>query len=432
MNSGNLINLNNIELTRFLSAVMLLLVSAHLFAYILQLLKLPRVIGEIIGGIILGPSLLGFMYPNVYDWVFNAFESEGKLISSIYWFGLMLLMFVSGFEIEWSFNKKDKNIISVVLLGSTIVPFLAGWILPDYYNISPLLGVKQNILALKIIVAIAIAVTSIPVISKIFIDLNIIKTRFAKIVLTAATIHDIILWIALAIATELVNNGVSTINILYSLLITLVFFIFTLLFAPKIFNYITNNKLNPLVKSSDEGYALFICLLFTVVASILNVNIVFGAFLAGVVLNSLLNEKFKRVKTNIKSFSLAFFIPIYFAVVGLKIDLIYHFNILFFLMFFLFTTFFEMAGTFFAVKLIRIDNLSSFNFSVAMTTRGGPGIVLATIAYDTGIISETFFVTLVVIAIITSLLAGYWFRVILSKGWPLLSAASPGKIMDGI
>jgi Kef-type K+ transport system membrane component KefB len=86
----------------------------------------------------------------------------------------------------------------------------------------------------------------------------------------------------------------------------------------------------------------------------------------------------------------------------------------------LFTTIFETAGTLIAARLIKKDWLSSFNLSVAMNTRGGPGIVLATVAFDMGIINETFFVALVMVDIIISLLIGYWFKFLLSKGWPLL------------
>jgi Kef-type K+ transport system membrane component KefB len=74
-----------------------------------------------------------------------------------------------------------------------------------------------------------------------------------------------------------------------------------------------------------------------------------------------------------------------------------------------------------AARIARQDWLSSFNLGVAMNTRGGPGIVLATIAFDLGIINEAFFSTLVLIAIVTSIAAGYWLRIVLSKGWNLLS-----------
>ncbi|OIO42992.1 sodium:proton exchanger [Candidatus Pacearchaeota archaeon CG1_02_35_32] len=421
MGVAELITLSNMELTRFFFAIVLLLVSAHWFGYIFQRFKMPKVIGEIVGGLVLGPTLLGFFAPNAYNWIFNAFEAEGKLISIIYWFGLVLLMFISGFEIQKSFSKGDKKTIFALLLGATAIPFIAGWIAPSFYDFSPFLGSAGNMLALKIVIAIAVAVTSIPVISKIFIDLKIMDTKFAKIVLATATIQDVILWVALAIATGLVSaETISTSSITSTVLITLAFFGVALLIMPKLIRFSNDLRVNLLIKSSVSGYALFICFFFAAIASILNVNIVFGAFLAGIIVGTMPNEKFGNVKTHIKEISLAFFIPIYFAVVGLKLDLIHHFDLMFFLGFLLFTTIFETAGTLIAAKFAKKDWLSSFNLAVAMNTRGGPGIVLATVAFDMGIINETFFVTLVMIAIVTSLLAGYWFKFLLTKGWSLL------------
>jgi Kef-type K+ transport system membrane component KefB len=421
MTVAELITLSNMELTRFFFAIVLLLVTAHWFGYIFQRFKMPRVIGEIVGGLILGPTLLGFFFPEIYIWIFNAFEAEGKLISMIYWIGLVLLMFISGFEIQKSFSKGDKKTIFAILLGATIIPFIAGWVAPNFYDFSPFLGSAGNMTALKIVIAMAVAVTSIPVISKIFIDLKIINTKFAKIVLSTATIQDVILWVALAIATGIVSaEAVSANNITTTVLITLAFFVIALFVMPKLIKFSNNLRANLLIKSSVTGYALFICFFFVAIASILNINIVFGAFLAGIVLGTMPNDKFGSVKNHIKEISLGLFIPIYFAVVGLKLDLIHNLDIMFTLGFLLFTTIFETVGVLVAARLIKKDWLSSLNLAMAMNTRGGPGIVLATVAFDMGIINETFFVTLVLIAIITSLLAGYWFKFILNKGWKLL------------
>ena len=420
MSIAESITLNNLELTRFFFAITVLLISAHSFGYIFHKYKFPRVIGEILGGLLLGPTILGHFLPNIHNWLFNAFESEGKLISIVYWFGLVLLMFISGFEIQKTFTQRDKKTIVAILIGATVAPFLAGWIVPLIYDFSPYIGVKNNMLALQVVIAIAVAVTSIPVISKMFIDLNIVNTRFAKIVLATATVQDVILWIALAIATGLVSSeAVSLPSIISTVLVTISFFVLALFVMPKIIKFGNISKYNLLIKSSVSGYVLFICFLFSAIASILNVNIVFGAFLAGIVIGLMPNERFKNEKKHIKEISLGFFIPIYFAIVGLKLDLIRHFDLKFFLGFLLFSTIFETIGTLTASKIIKKDTLSSFNFAVAMNTRGGPGIVLATIAFDIGIINQTFFVTLVLIAIITSLMAGYWFRYVLSKGWQL-------------
>ena len=417
------ITLNNLELGRLFFAIVLLLLSAHSFGYHFHRLRLPRVIGEIFGGALLGPSVLGNFFPDADDWVFNAFAVEGKLISMISWLGLVLLMFTSGFELQRSFDRKDRKIVIVTLLGSTIVPFLAGWLAPSFYDFSPYLGSKSNLLAFKIIVGIAVAVTSIPVISKIFMDLGILNTSFAKIVLATATLHDVILWVALAIATGLVSaKATSLAGIGATVLITIVFSGISLFVMPQLIRFSSGSKFNLLIRSSTSGYVMFVCFLFSAVASVLEVNIVFGALLAGMVIGVMPHDQFANAKEHIKDISLAFFVPIYFAIIGLRLDLIHHFDVLFSLRFLLFATTFAVLGTLIALRLAKEDWLSSFNIAVAMNARGGPLIVLATVALELGIINQTFFVTLVLIALATSLLAGSWFRYVISMGWPLLKS----------
>jgi Kef-type K+ transport system membrane component KefB len=415
--------LNNLELGRLFFAIVLLLFSAHTVGYLFQSFKLPRVIGEIFGGLLLGPTILGNFFPRVADWIFNGFQTEGKLISMISWLGLVLLMFISGFEVQKSFDRRDRRIIIVTLLGSTIIPFLAGWLAPAFYDFSPYLGSKSNLLALKIIVGIAVAVTSIPVISKIFMDLGILNTSFAKIVLATATLHDVILWVGLAIATGLVSTQATSLaGITVTVFITIVFLSLSLLVAPHLIKFSSGLKYNFLLRSSPSGYVMFVCFLFSAVASVLEVNIVFGALLAGMVIGAMPDEQFAKAKEHIRDISLAFFIPVYFAIIGLRLDLIHHFDIVFSLRFLLFATTFAVLGTLIALKLAKEDWLSSFNIAVAMNARGGPLIVLATVALELGIINQTFFVTLVLIALSTSLLAGSWFKYVISKGWPLLNS----------
>src|SRR6266700_315660 len=164
MSLASAITLSSLELTRFFFAMVLILFTAHSFGFFFYEAKLPRVIGEIFGG-------------------------------------LVLLMFISGFEIQRSFSKEDRKIATSFLVGATVVPFIIGMLLPYFYNFTPYSGPNCNMLSLAIIVGIGVSVTSIPVISKIFIDLRIMNTRFAKIVLAIATVEDVIQFGALAIAT---------------------------------------------------------------------------------------------------------------------------------------------------------------------------------------------------------------------------------------
>lgn len=414
-------SLNELELTRFFFALVLLLLFSHTFGFLFNKLKLPRVIGEIFGGFLLGPTSLGYFFPTAQTWLFSAFEVEGKLISLMSWLGLILLMFISGFEIEKSLNREDTITISVLIVGSTILPFIAGWIAPSIYDFTPYLGSKNNMEALKLVIAIATAITSIPVISKIFMDLGVMGSRFSRIVLSIATIHDVLLWVVLAVATGLVNAETPSVGrIASTILLTLAFFGLALFLMPRVVRTLLRSRYNLLIRSSPAAYVLFICFLFAAAASLLSVNVVFGALLAGIVIGTMPRKFLRPAKNSIKDVSQAFFIPLYFSVVGLKLDFIHNFDAMFFLWFLAFTTLFQLAGTIVSAKLIKKDWLSSFNFGVAMSTRGGPGIVLASVAFDLGIINETFFLTLVLIAIITSLFAGTWFRYVLNKNWPLL------------
>src|SRR5437870_8686435 len=217
--------LSSLELTRFLFAMVLLLFTAHSFGFLFYEVKLPRVIGEIFGGLVLGPSFFGFLAPDAEYWVFGAFPSEGALISVISYIGLILLMFISGFEIQRAFSKEDRKIATSFLVGATFVPFIIGILVPFVYNFSPYSGPNGNMLSLAIIVGIGVSVTSIPVISKIFIDLKIMNTRFAKIVLAIATVEDVIQFWELAIAKGIGYSVSESLSMIcYTVFVTVVFF----------------------------------------------------------------------------------------------------------------------------------------------------------------------------------------------------------------
>src|SRR5256884_3930878 len=196
--------------------MVLLLFTAHSFGFLFYEAKLPRVIGEIFGGLVLGPTFLAYVAPDAENWVFGAFVSEGALISLISYFGLVLLMFISGFEIQRSFSREDRKIATSFLVGATVVPFIIGMLVPFFYNFAPYSGPNGNMLSLAIIVGIGVSVTSIPVISKIFIDLRILNTPLALIVLAIATVAAALQFGALAIATGARSSASSSLSLVFS------------------------------------------------------------------------------------------------------------------------------------------------------------------------------------------------------------------------
>lgn len=409
--------LNEANLGHIFLAILTLLFFAHLFGHVFSKLHLPRVIGEICGGLFLGPSGLGMISPEIYNTLFNSFPEQGKILSLLYWVGLVLLMLIAGFKVNHSPGFKDQKLVANLVISATLFPILGGILYYHLYDFTPYQGKASSDLSMAIIVCISIAVTSIPVISKMFIDLGIIHSRFAKIVLATSTIQDLILWVALGIAIKTASQAETPI---YSVaLISFAFLGGSLVIGPYLANFMSQLNGNFLLASSPIGYILGICFFMAIFANLLGVNIAFGGLMAGIIISTLPKDTFQAARDSISEFSLAFFIPIYFAIVGLKINLPAYFDMNLFVTFLFISSLLETGSVFLALMIMKMSWLTSLNFGLAMNTRGGPGIVIASIAYEFSIINEAFFVVLILAAIITSLASGIWFKFVLNRGWPL-------------
>lgn len=416
-------SLNGADLTRLLLAVASLLLAANVLGYLAERLTIPRIIGEVAGGLVLGPTLLGLLFPHAFQWLFLGFSSEGQLFGFLSELGLIMLMFNSGLKFQYRFEKSDAKIGLSIIAASTIIPFIIGWLSTYLFNPAQFLGPDQNLVALKIVVAISIAVTSIPVISKIFADLGIMHSRFAKIIVGIAGVHDIILWVALAIASGVVssNHGIQASVLLESLGVTFGFLLACLFVVPWVLKRITSKRANFVFRASFLGYFLFILLILSDIAGYLKVDVMYGALLAGVATKLTLPEHLmERITNSVREISFSFFIPLYFATVGLSLDLAHHFNVGFFVLYLVFATIVQFVVVYFTCRGIRIDKLTSVNLAAAMNARGGPGIVLSQVAFSLGIINQSFFAILVMLALFTSWMAGSWLRHVLKSGKRLM------------
>jgi len=413
--------LTNAELADFLKSIVVLLFAAHSMGFLFDRLHLPRVVGEISGGFILGPSCLGFFDPELSKLVIPQGALQAQLLSAFHWVGLTLLMFTAGFRVQHGFLTKDGRTVFTLLASATILPFGAGLAATTLFDFGGYIGPNGDTITFALVLAIAVAVTSIPVISRIFIDLDIIDSRFARIVLAVSTFQDILLWAILAVAISLADSGQETdANIAVTIAKPLLICIAGLILGPIALQFLQKLRIASVVRSAKLGFALIWCFLVAQLAAFFDVNIVFGAFIAGVALGSLKPGQMEEEKAQISKFSLAFFIPLYFAIVGMSIDLPKSFDLFLFVGFLLFSTLVEGICAFFAMRSLRFNTLTSFNFSVAMNTRGGPGIVLASVTFGGGLIDERMFVALVLTAVATSIAAGAWFRFVVRRGLPLM------------
>jgi Kef-type K+ transport system membrane component KefB len=404
----------------------ILLSSAHLLGYILTRLRQPRVVGEILAGLLLAPVMLGRIFPAASTALARADMSN--LLGFVYQLGLILLMFASGAETHGLFGKEDRQQVGILGLVGTGIPFVVALLAAPFVRLDRIAGRAGPGLALTLVLAIAVAVTSIPMISKILHDLNILGTRFARLVLGVAVLEDIALWAVLALAMALARSGgVPQSRIVAHVLAAIGYFAVGLFVAPVVFKRLTRTRWNVLARTSPIGYAVSMLFAYIGLAAILGVSLVFAAFLAGFAMASEANVLGSTIES-ISKFSFAVFVPIYFAIVGYRLDLGRGLSVTLLIGFLLGSCALKLLSAGVAARIAGFDRLGSLNLAVALNARGGPGIVLASVAFDAGIINASFYTALVVTAVLTSQAAGAWLDFVLKHGGPLLGTTETREV----
>jgi Kef-type K+ transport system membrane component KefB len=412
--------LSNSDLTSLLFLLLLMVGLAQVLGYVFSKLHQPKVVGEILAGVVLGPAVLGRF--GATSWITSATGRQPNVLHFVYWLGLLLLMFLSGAETQQLFTREERREVGWLTIVGTGIPFALALILGPWLVRPSLAGPNGNRASLIIILAVGVAVTSVPVVSKIFSDLKILHTRFARLVLGVAVLEDIVLWLALAVATALAGRSpLNPRQMFYHLLATIAFFGLGLTLIPRVVKRINKSRFNIFARHSPVGYAMAVMLGYCVVAGALDVSLVFAAFLAGFAVVHKKRRIFAEALDAIGKFSFAVLIPVYFAIVGLKLDLIRGVSLGMIAAFLVGSCAVKILSVALAGRLAGFRGLDLMNLAVTTNARGGPGIVLASVAFDAGIISPSFYTTLVVAAVLTSQVAGAWLDYVLRKGWPLLT-----------
>ena len=410
----------------------LLLAAARLCGHFFARFQQPKVVGEILAGVLLGPSIIGRITHVLPAANIGSSENpSASVLFFLYNFGLLLLMFASGAETKGLFHREDRRQIAWLGGLGTGIPFLAALCLMPFLPLSAFAGRVHVQLSLVLVLSIAVAVTSIPVISRIFYDLGILHTRFSRLVLGVAVIEDIALWALLAIATALAQSSNEPYSkIATHVALTLVYFAFGLLAGPRLLFRLNRSRWNVLIVNSPIAYAVVVLLAYTGLAALLDINLVFAAFLAGyAVIGD--RELMEIAVRSISDIAFAVFIPIYFAIVGYRLDLGRSFSLSMIVLFLIVSSIGKLFSAGMGARAAGFNFKDSVNLAAALNARGGPGIVLATVAYDAGIINMTFCTTLIVVAILTSQASGAWLGYILRSGQPLLSTHSAVEAAGG-
>jgi len=388
-----------------LAQIVTIILAARLFGWIFRKIGQPSVIGEMIAGIVLGPSLVGMYFPEFSAALFPK-ESLGNLqfLSQI---GLIFFMFVIGMELDLKVLKNKANDAVVISHASIVIPFALGLTLSYFiYPIFAPMGVEFS--SFGLFLGIAMSITAFPVLARIVQEREMQKTKLGTIVITCAAADDITAWCILAVVIAIVKAGSFT-SSLYVIGLAILYVIVMLKMVRPFLKRV--GDLNSTRESLNKPVVaiFFITLLFSAYASeLIGIHALFGAFLAGAIMPE--NNKFRNIFIEkVEDVSIIVLLPLFFVFTGLRtqIGLLndpYLWKITAIII--AVAVVGKFFGSAFAAKFVGQSWKDSLAIGALMNTRGLMELVVLNIGYDLGVLSTEIFTMMVIMALVTTFMTG--------------------------
>lgn len=418
---AELIPIEEHELLVFWVELFVIVVIARLLGWMMRSIGLPRVIGELGAGLVLGPSVFGTLWPDGFDWFLNAEHAEvqSAALLSIGWVGVALLLVVTGFETDLGLIQKLGRPAALVTTGSLVLPLLGGlavgYLLPEIFVAE---GAERIHFAL--FVALALSVSSLAVVAKILSELGLMRRDFGQITVAAGMANDVVGWLMLGVFTGLATSGeVGVGQILRTVVPLLVFVALAMTVGQRLIDFVLR-----LMRQRDAGVegaltvAIVSMLGFGVITQRLGVEAVLGAFIAGVLLH---RSRFQHEHTLelLEGMTYGFFAPIFFASAGLRVDLRELANrtaILWTLVIIVVAVVAKFIGAYVGARLAGRSQRGALALGAGLNARGALEIVIATVGAAVGVFNTVAFTAIVLVPVVTSVIASIGLRMVV-RGW---------------
>jgi len=388
-----------------LAQIIMIILVARFFGWIFRKIGQPSVIGEMIAGIVLGPSLMGLYFPEFSNILFPTESIENlKFLSQI---GLIFFMFVVGMELDLKALQNKANDAVVISHASIIFPFTLGIGLA-YFIYEQFAPDKVQFTSFALFLGIAMSITAFPVLARIVQERGIHKTKLGTIVITCAAADDITAWCILAAVIAIVNAG-SFVSSLYIIAMAIAY-VFLMLKVVRPFLERVGALKNSRSSLSKPVVAIFLLTLIisSYVTEVIGIHALFGAFMAGAIMPD--NAKFRSIIIEkVEDVSVILLLPLFFVFTGLRTQINsindpYLWKITGLIV--LVAVVGKFVGSALAAKFVGQSWRDSLTIGALMNTRGLMELVVLNIGYDLGVLSTEVFTMMVIMALLTTFMTG--------------------------
>lgn len=403
------------EITVILLALGTMLASARILGEIFNKLHQPAVIGEILAGIILGPTVLRHLSPDLSYFLFPASGNAAVVLQGITTVAVILFLLVAGMEVDLSSIFRQGRAAMTVSISGIAVPFaiglLAAWAAPDLLGREA--GTKGYVFALFF--ATAMSISALPVIAKTLMDLNLYRTDMGMVVIAAAIFDDLTGWFIFAIVLGLMHPDSGQMWITGTIGLTIMYVAFMLTFGRWAIHWVL-----PWIHAKTVwpggvlGFAVVLAFLGAAFTEWIGIHAVFGSFMVGVALGDSPHLR-DRTRATIEQFVSFIFAPLFFASIGLKLDFLANFDMVLTLVVIAIAMISKVVGCGLGARYAGMSSRESWAIGFGMNSRGAMGIILALLAREYQVIDDRMLVALVIMAVITSLMSGSMMQAILRR-----------------
>jgi Kef-type K+ transport system membrane component KefB len=396
--------------------LIVIILVARWFAKVAWRVFQPSVVGEIIAGLVLGPSVFGALFPQAFAWLFHpglpnvppelADQVLNAIFNTLSQLGLIFLLFLVGLEFDFGHLRWHGKAAALVSLAGIALPFLLGlglaeWIYPHLKDV-PKLG-------FSLFLATALSITALPILGRMMMELNITRTRLGTITISAAAVDDAVGWILLTAVAAITRAAFQPQQILRMAAATVGFAVVLVLVGRPIARWFAARlaeRGDGEITINELAVLLALVLLCALVTNVIGIFAIFGAFLLGAVCSkeAVLRDAVKR---RMHDFITAFFLPIFFTYTGLRTDV----GALDSLVLWGFCGLVcaaaivgKLGGCALAARFGGFDWRESFCIGTMMNTRALMALVVINVGRDLGVISASMFCMLVIMAVVTTLM----------------------------